>query len=99
MARILASIDLGGTNTACALASADGAMLGERTIPTRPNQCPDAILGRIVATLEAMAEAGAEGRELHLSVRLEGEMMLVEIRDSGPGIRPPSRSDSARNAV
>ena len=56
MARILASIDLGGTNTACALASADGAMLVERTIPTLPNQCPDAILGRIVATLEAMAE-------------------------------------------
>jgi glucokinase len=56
VARIFASIDLGGTNTACALASDDGAMLVERTIPTLPNQCPDTILDRITATLEAMAE-------------------------------------------
>jgi len=38
--------------------------------------------------LEAMAETGVEGRELHIAARLEAEMMLVEIRDSGPGIRP-----------
>jgi glucokinase len=56
VARILASIDLGGSNTACALASGEGDILVERTIPTLPNQCPDAVLGRIATTLEAMAE-------------------------------------------
>jgi glucokinase len=55
VARIVASIDLGGTNTACALASGDGAILVERTIPTLPHQCPDAILSRIASTLEGMA--------------------------------------------
>ncbi|HXR38657.1 MAG TPA: ATP-binding protein [Terracidiphilus sp.] len=40
--------------------------------------------------LEAIAEseaAGAEG-ELRISARLEADMLLVEIWDSGPGIRP-----------
>jgi len=39
--------------------------------------------------LEALAEVGGEDHpgELRISVRLEGEMMLVEIQDSGPGIR------------
>jgi len=39
--------------------------------------------------LEALAEvaAGVEPGELRISVRLEPDMMLVEIRDTGPGIR------------
>jgi signal transduction histidine kinase len=40
--------------------------------------------------LEAIAEMDDRGiqAQLRISVQLEGEMMLVEIQDSGPGIRP-----------
>ena len=61
MARVFASIDLGGTNTSCALASGDGAILAERTIPTQSNQGPDAVLDRIASTLEALASEVGEG--------------------------------------
>jgi signal transduction histidine kinase len=37
--------------------------------------------------LEAMAESCQEDCVLYISARLEVEMLLVEIRDSGPGIR------------
>jgi signal transduction histidine kinase len=37
--------------------------------------------------LEAMAETGEEDRQLRISARLEPDMLLVEIQDSGPGIR------------
>jgi signal transduction histidine kinase len=40
--------------------------------------------------LEAIAENQGSGRpaQLRIAVRLEADMMLVEIWDSGPGIRP-----------
>jgi signal transduction histidine kinase len=38
--------------------------------------------------LEAMAETGAEEGQLRISASLEPDMLLVEIQDSGPGIRP-----------
>jgi signal transduction histidine kinase len=38
--------------------------------------------------LEAMAETGDEDRELRISASLEADMLLVEIQDSGRGIRP-----------
>jgi signal transduction histidine kinase len=40
--------------------------------------------------LEAIAENGDTGRppQLRISARLEADMLLVEIQDSGPGIRP-----------
>jgi signal transduction histidine kinase len=41
--------------------------------------------------LEAMAAKGGEGR-LKLTCRLEADMMLVEIWDTGPGI-PPELQD------
>jgi glucokinase len=60
MASVYASIDLGGTKTACALASADGEILVERSIPTFSNQGPEAVLGRIAALLrEEAAEIAA----------------------------------------
>jgi signal transduction histidine kinase len=37
--------------------------------------------------LEAIAESGEEDGELRISARLEPDMLLVEIQDSGPGIR------------
>jgi len=38
--------------------------------------------------LEAMAETGLENHQLHISASLEPNMLLVEIQDSGAGIRP-----------
>jgi signal transduction histidine kinase len=40
--------------------------------------------------LEAIAESGDSGRQpqLRITARLEADMLLVEIHDSGPGIRP-----------
>jgi glucokinase len=60
MTSVYAGIDLGGTKTACALASADGEILVEREIPTLSNQGPEAVLGRIAALLRLEAdESGA----------------------------------------
>lgn len=60
MATVYASIDMGGTNTSCALASAEGELLVERSIPTLSNQGPDAVLARIAALLrEEAAEVAA----------------------------------------
>ena len=55
MTSVYASIDLGGTKTACALASADGEILVEREIPTLSNQGPEAVLCRIAALLRQEA--------------------------------------------
>ena len=60
MTPVYASIDLGGTKTACALASAEGRILVERTIPTLSNEGPDAVLARIADVLrQQAAEVGA----------------------------------------
>lgn len=59
MTSVYASIDLGGTKTACALASADGEILVEREIPTLSNQGPEAVLGRIGALLRQEAAESA----------------------------------------
>jgi signal transduction histidine kinase len=37
--------------------------------------------------LEAMAQTGAEEGQLRISASLEADMLLIEIQDSGPGIR------------
>src|SRR5437763_1734776 len=60
MTPVYAAIDLGGTKTACALASAEGEILVERSIPTLSNQGPEAVLGRIADLLQQEgAEVGA----------------------------------------
>ena len=60
MTPVYAGIDLGGTKTACALASAEGEILVERSIPTLSNQGPDAVLARIADLLQQeAAEIGA----------------------------------------
>ena len=55
MEQIYASIDLGGTNITCALATGGGAVLATRTMPTRSHEGPDAILERIAALLWELA--------------------------------------------
>jgi predicted NBD/HSP70 family sugar kinase len=44
-----ASVDLGGTTVACALASPDGQIIAERSIPTHSNEGPPVVLARIGA--------------------------------------------------
>jgi glucokinase len=61
MAKVYAAIDLGGTTVNYALASADGAVLAERSIPTASQDGPEAVLARIAALAEDLArEAGAK---------------------------------------
>ena len=56
MQDIYASIDLGGTKIACALATGDGQILAERAIPTQSHEGPQAVLERIAALVQALAE-------------------------------------------
>jgi len=54
-----ASVDLGGTTIACALASADGRIVAERSIPTQSSDGPQKVLARIGGlVLELAAVAG-----------------------------------------
>ncbi len=68
---MFASVDLGGTNTACALATGVGKLIAERIIPTLAHEGPDAVLTRIAGTVNEMA-AEAGGRVLALGVGLPG---------------------------
>jgi glucokinase len=55
-----ASVDLGGTTIACALASSDGRILVERSIPTQSSEGPQAVLARIGGLIQELAaQAGA----------------------------------------
>ena len=68
---MFASVDVGGLNTGCALATRAGDMLAERTIPTQAHEGPQAVLDRIADTINEMAtEAG--GRVLALGCGVPG---------------------------
>lgn len=53
---MFASVDIGGGTTCCGVATGSGEMLAERIIPTLSHEGPDAVLGRISATLKDLAE-------------------------------------------
>jgi len=66
---IYASVDLGGTKTALAFASAAGEMIAGRTIATRSHTGPEAVLNRIAAALNEMAdEAGVRPEALGMGM-------------------------------
>jgi predicted NBD/HSP70 family sugar kinase len=50
-----ASVDLGGTTVACALASADGRIIAERSIATQSNEGPPAVLARVGDLVKELA--------------------------------------------
>jgi glucokinase len=52
---VYASIDLGGTKIAGALATADGQVLAQRVIPTESHAGPQAVLARIAGLVEGLA--------------------------------------------
>ena len=51
-----ASVDIGGTNIAVALASDEGRVTAECSIPTRSEEGPGAVLDRIATTLTDLGE-------------------------------------------
>lgn len=71
MKETFASVDLGGTKIACALAGADGEILLEERIPTNSHEGPKAVLERIAALVCAMA-ARARTRPLAVGMGVPG---------------------------
>jgi glucokinase len=49
-----ASVDLGGTTVACALASSDGQIIAEESIPTQWNEGPQTVLARIARLVKEL---------------------------------------------
>ncbi len=68
---MFASVDVGGMNTGCALATGAGQMIAERSILTQAHEGPQAVLSRISDTINEMA-AEAGGRVLALGVGVPG---------------------------
>jgi glucokinase len=85
-----ASVDLGGTTIAAALAPGDGRMVAEKSIPTRSNEGPQAVLARIARLiLELAAAAGEKPKAMGMGVPglvdLErGRTRCSSRRDAGP---------------
>ena len=66
---LYASVDLGGTKIACALAEADGRILSEGTIPTESHQGPEVVLQRIADLVRVLAkELGRQPAALGMGV-------------------------------
>jgi glucokinase len=69
MTDLLAGVDLGGTNLTVALGTAEGRREGERKIPTRAHEGPQAVLERIAqAVRELSKDCGASPRSLGMGV-------------------------------
>jgi len=92
MTRLYAAVDLGGTNTSCALGYEDGTLLCERTDPTYSHEGPEAVLERIASVLKDMASA-AEHRPTGLGIGLPG---LVD-RANGSTVFLPNLATQWRN--
>jgi len=92
MTRLYAAVDLGGTNTSCALGYEDGTLLCERTDPTYSHEGPEAVLERIASVLKDMASA-AGGDPIRLGMGLPG---LVD-RANGSTIFLPNLATQWRN--
>lgn len=60
MRSAIGSVDLGGTKTACAIATPDGEVLAEGQVPTQSHEGPGAVLARIAGLLsELRSQASA----------------------------------------
>jgi glucokinase len=92
MTRLYAAVDLGGTNTSCALGYEDGTLLCERTDPTYSHEGPEAVLERVASVLKDMASA-AEDHPISLGIGLPG---LVD-RNKGSAIFLPNLATQWRD--
>jgi len=69
MERVYASVDLGGTNIACALATGEGKVLVESTVPTLAHEGPEAVLRRVAELVrELSSRARREPEALGMGV-------------------------------
>jgi glucokinase len=67
--KLYASVDLGGTKIACALATASGEILVEEQIPTGSHEGPEAVLDRIARLVNDLAvKVGARPAALGMGV-------------------------------
>ncbi len=92
MSRLYAAVDLGGTNTSCALGYEDGTLLCERRDPTYSHEGPEAVLERVASVLKDMASA-AEEEPISLGIGLPG---LVD-RNTGSAVFLPNLATQWRN--
>jgi glucokinase len=75
MDKAVVAVDLGGTKIYTALAGADGRVLAEVLVPTRPWEGVDAVIGRIVGTVDQVLErAGKGGRPAALGIGCPGPL-------------------------
>jgi glucokinase len=68
---LYASIDLGGTKIAAALATAEGQIVAEQTIPTHSHEGPPAVLDRMAGLINDLS-AQAGGRPAALGMGMPG---------------------------
>ena len=68
---MFASVDIGAAVTTCALATGAGQMAAERSLPTRSQEGPEAVLRRIAGAIQEMA-AAAGARVLAAGVGVPG---------------------------
>ncbi len=69
MTEVFASVDLGGTKIAAAIATAAGEILAEDRIPTNSHEGPDAVLLRIAGLVSALsARLGLQPRAMGMGV-------------------------------
>jgi glucokinase len=75
MTNLYASVDLGGTKIACALGTADGSVVAERTTPTRSHEGPEAVVRRIAELTNSLArEVGQTPAALGMGVPGNADM-------------------------
>jgi PAS domain S-box-containing protein len=60
------------------------------TVPADPHQLQQVFLNLINNAVDAVLEVGSEG-DLWVSTGVQGGKLFVELRDSGPGVKDPSR--------
>ncbi len=92
MTRLYAAVDLGGTNTSCALGYEDGRVLCERTDPTYSHEGPEAVLERIASVLKDMSSAAGD-QPIGLGMGVPG---LVD-RATGTTVFLPNLATQWRN--
>jgi glucokinase len=71
MTELFATVDLGGTKIACALATGDGQLVFARTIPTHSHEGAEAVLDRIGGLINELA-AEARGKPTALGMGVPG---------------------------
>ena len=71
--RVLA-VDLGGTNLRAAVVSAEGALTARRHLPTASEDGPDAVIGRMVELLAAVAAEGGVPPDAPVGVAAPGPL-------------------------